>query len=114
MINFGNYTNKNKTEHNSKWPYIPDHRQIILIIGGSRSGKTNALSNVISNQLYIDKIYLYARVPCEAKYQFLINKRENTGLKHFNDLKDFIEYQMICKMFTKILKNTIQLKIVKY
>ena len=29
---------------------------------------------------------------CEAKYQFLINKRENVGLKHFNDPKAFIEY----------------------
>ena len=110
MINFGDYTNKNKTEHNSKWPYIPDHRQIILIIGGSRSGKTNALLNLINNQPYIDKIYLYARDPRKAKYQFLINKRENTGLKHFNDLKAFIECQMICKMFTKMLKNTIWVK----
>ena len=25
-------------------------------------------------------------------YQFLINKRESTGLKHFNDPKAFIEY----------------------
>ena len=24
MINFGNYTNENRTEHNPKWPYIPD------------------------------------------------------------------------------------------
>ena len=25
MINFDNYTNENKTEHNLKWLYIPDH-----------------------------------------------------------------------------------------
>ena len=30
--------------------------------------------------------------PYEAKYQFLVNKRESTGLKHFNDPKAFIEY----------------------
>ena len=42
MINFDDYTNENKTEHISKWPYIPDHPYRILIIGGSRSGKTNA------------------------------------------------------------------------
>ena len=42
MINFDDYTNKNKTEHNLKWPYIPDHPYRILIIGGSESGKTNA------------------------------------------------------------------------
>ena len=63
-----------------------------LIIGGSGSGKTNALLNLINNQPDIDKIYLYAKDPYEAKYQFLINKRESTGLKHFNDPKAFIEY----------------------
>ena len=35
---------------------------------------------------------MYAKAPYEAKYQFLINKRESTGLKHFNDPKAFIEY----------------------
>ena len=35
---------------------------------------------------------MYAEDLCEAKYQFLINKRESTGLKHFNDPKAFIEY----------------------
>ena len=59
---------------------------------GSVSGKTDALLNLIKKQPNIDKIYLYAKDPYEAKYQFLINKRESTGLKHFNDLKLFIEY----------------------
>ena len=59
---------------------------------GSGSGKTNASLNLINNQPDIDKIYLYAKDPYEAKYQFLINKRESTGLKHFNDPKAFIEY----------------------
>ena len=92
MINFDYYTYKNKTEHTPKWPYIPDHPYRILIIGGSGSGKTNALLNLINNQPDIDKIYLYAKDPYEAKYQFLINKRESIGLKHFNDPKAFIEY----------------------
>ena len=35
---------------------------------------------------------MYAKDPYEAKYQFLINKRESIGLKHFNDPKAFIEY----------------------
>ena len=48
--------------------------------------------NLINNQPDIDKIYLHAKDPYEAKYQFLINKRESTGLKHFNDPKAFIEY----------------------
>ena len=39
MINFDDYTNKSKTEHNPKWPYISDHPYIILIIAGSGSGK---------------------------------------------------------------------------
>ena len=38
MINFDDYANKNKTEHNSNWPFIPDHPFRILIIGGSGSG----------------------------------------------------------------------------
>ena len=48
--------------------------------------------NLINKQPDIDKIYLYAKDPYEAKYQFLINKTENIGLKHFDDLKAFIEY----------------------
>ena len=37
-------------------------------------------------------MYLYTKSPSEAKYQFLINKREIAGLKHFNDSKAFVEY----------------------
>ena len=92
MINFDEYTNENKIEHNSKWPYIPDHPYRILIVGGSGSGKTNALLNLINNQSDIDKIYLYAKDPYEAKYQYLINKREKVGLDHFDDPKAFMEY----------------------
>ena len=49
MINFDNYVNENKTEHNKNWPYIPDHpyRIIIIIIGGPGSGITNLLLNLI-------------------------------------------------------------------
>ena len=45
MINFDDYTNKNKTEHKLRWPYIPDNQYRILIVGGSRLRKTNALLN---------------------------------------------------------------------
>ena len=92
MINFDDYTNENIIEHNPKWPYIPDHPYRILIIGGSGSGKTNALLKLINNQQDIDKIYLYVKDPYEKKYQHLINKREKVELDHFNDLKAFIEY----------------------
>ena len=92
MINFDDYANENKTKHNLRWPYMPHHPYRILIIGGSGSGKTNALLNLIENQPDIDKIYLYAKDPYEAKYQYLINKREGVGINHFNDPKAFIEY----------------------
>ena len=92
MINFDDYANENKTEHNLKKTYIPDHPHRILIIGGFGSRKTNALLNLINNQPDIDKIYLCAKDPYETKYKFLINKRESTGIKHFNDSKVFIEY----------------------
>ena len=83
---------KKKNQYNLKWPYIPDHPYSILIIGGPGSGETNALLNLINNQPDIDKIYLYAKDPYEAKYQHLINEREKVGLDHFNDSKAFIEY----------------------
>ena len=92
MINFDEYTNENKRKHNPNWPYIPDHPYRILIIGGSGSGKTNALLNLIEDQPDIDKTYLHVKDPYEHKYQFLINKRESVRLKHFNDPKAFIEY----------------------
>ena len=46
MINLDSITNENKKEHNEKWLFIPDHPYRILIIGGSGSGKTNALINL--------------------------------------------------------------------
>ena len=92
MISFDEYTNENKKEYNLNWPYIPDHPYRILIIGGSGTGKTNASLNLINNQQDIDKIYLYAKDPYEDKDQYLINKRECVGLKHFNDPEAFIEY----------------------
>ena len=92
MINFDDYANENKIEHSPKWPYIPNHLFRILTIGGSGSGKTNALLNLINNQPDIDKIYLCAKDLYKVKCQFLINKRESTGSKHFNDSRAFIEY----------------------
>ena len=81
-----------KIKDNSKWPHIPDHPYRILIVGGSGSGETNALLNLINNQPHIDKIYLCEKDPYEAKYQYLINKREKVGLNHFNDPKAFMDY----------------------
>ena len=94
MINLESITNEKNKEHNEKWPYIPDHPYRIIIIDGSGSGKTNALLNLIKEQYYhdvIDKIYLYARDLNEPKYQFLIKKREDAGIKHVNNPNAFIE-----------------------
>ena len=70
----------------NSWPYL------ILIISSSGPGKTNALLNLINHEPDLDKIYLYAKDPDEAKYQLLINKRESTGLNYSNHSKAFIEY----------------------
>ena len=92
MSNIDYITKKDIKEHNLNWTEIPDHPYRMLISGGSESGKTNALLNLINHEPDIDKIYLYAKDPFEAKYQLLINKRESTALKFLNDLKAFIEY----------------------
>ena len=84
MFNLDNVTTKN--DHNKSWPYR------MLIIGPSVSGKPNALLNLIqqdNNVIY--KIYLYAKDLEEPKYQFLIEKRENAGIKNLNDPNAFIE-----------------------
>ena len=92
MINFDDITKEETKEHNPNWSIIPDHLYRILIIGGSASWKKYSLFNLTNQQPDIDKIYLYAKDPYEAKYQFLIKKREDVGTKHFNDSKAFIKY----------------------
>ena len=82
MFNLDNITNENNKKHNEKWPYIPDHPYRIIIIGGSGSGKTNILLNLINEPSYIDKIYLYARDLNEPKYEILTKKRKDAGIKH--------------------------------
>ena len=64
----------------------------MLIIGGSGSEKMVSLFNLVNHQSDIDKIYLYAKDPYEAKYQFLIKKREDIWTKDLNHSKAFIEY----------------------
>ena len=91
MINLDSITNKNNKKRNEKWPYIPDHPERILIIGGSGSGKANTLINLINEQNDIDKICLYARNLNKPKYKILIKKRKDVGIKHLNDANAFIE-----------------------
>ena len=65
----------------------------MLIIGPSGLGKTNVLLNLIQqDNNVIDKIYLYAKDLDEPKYQLLIEKKENAGIKNLNDPSAFIEY----------------------
>ena len=78
-------------ELNPNLQKISDHPYRILRVGGSRYGKTNALLNLINHEQDIDKIYLYAKHPYYPKYQLLINKRENEGLKYLNESKAFIK-----------------------
>ena len=86
MLNLGNIlSNKNENKDNN-WPFR------MLIIGPSGSGKTNILLHLINNLHPIDKIYLYAKDIHEPKYEYLINKREQAGIKNLDDSKAFIEY----------------------
>ena len=65
----------------------------MLIIGPSGRGETNVLLNLIQkdNNNLIDKIYLYAKDLEEPKYQFLIEKCNNSRIKNLNDSNAFIE-----------------------
>ena len=68
MFNLDDITNENNKEHKLKWPDITDHPYRILIIGGSESGKTNTLLNLIKEQDDIDEISMYTKDLNEPKY----------------------------------------------
>ena len=68
MFNFDYIIKEDIEEHNPNWPEIPDHPYRILIIEGSRSGKSNALLNLINHEPDIYKIHLYAKDLYKAKY----------------------------------------------
>ena len=88
MLNLDNIvSNKNTSSlENNNWPFR------MLIIGPSGSGKTNTLLHLINDLHPIDKICLYAKDIHEPKYEHLINKREQVGIKNLNDPHAFIEY----------------------
>ena len=88
MLNLDNIvSNKKKSSsENDDWPFR------MLIIGPSGSGKTNTLLHLIDKFHPIDEIYLYTKDTDEEKYQYLINKREQAGIKSLNDPHPFIEY----------------------
>ena len=101
MINFDEYTNENIIEHNSKWPYIPDHPYRILIVGSSGSGKTNALLNLINNHPDIDKIYLYAKDPYEKK-RLQSNKKTYLIKIVFDMIADMISNNKLNPIVTEL------------
>ena len=76
----------NKIKEDNDWPCR------MLIIGPSGSVKPNTLLHLINNLHSIDKIYLHAKDIGEDKYNYLINKREQAGMKNLNGPKAFIEY----------------------
>ena len=87
-MNYFDYIPKeNIKEHNSNWSQTPDYLYRIILTGDSGSGKTNSSLNLITQEPHSDKTYLYTKDPDKEKYQFVINKRESTGLKHSNDFK---------------------------
>ena len=77
----------------------------MLITGPSGSGKTNTLLHLKDKFHLIDKIYLYAKDTDEDKYQYLINKREQAGVKNLNDPHAFIEYSSDVKDVLKDINN---------
>ena len=88
-----NYNQSVEINHISNWPYISDHPYRILIIGGSGSGKTNVLLNLMKNQRPdpdINKIYVCVKDLFESKYQLLINERKNAGIKKLKNPKAFL------------------------
>ena len=86
MLNLDNIISNKNENKNNNWPFR------MLIIGSSGSSKTNVLLHLINNLNPIDKIYLYPKDMHEPKYEYLINKREQAGIKNLNDPKVFIEY----------------------
>ena len=86
MLNLDDIVSNKKENKNHNWPFR------MLVIGPSGSGKTNTLLHLINNFHPIDKVYLYAKDTDEKKYQYLINKREQTAIKNLNDPHAFIEY----------------------
>ena len=98
MFNLNSITNENNKKHNEKRLYIPDHPYIILITGGSGSGKTNTLLTLINEQGDIDKIYLYPKDLSEPKYEYLIKKRKYAGTKNVINSNAFIIIYIIIIM----------------
>ena len=113
MINFDDVVKEDIKEQNQIWTQSCNNPYRILIIESSGSGKANSLFNLINEEPDIDKIYLYAKNLFDAKYQFLINKRESI-LMILMILKFLLNNRMTWMIFVKTLNNTTQMKNVKH
>ena len=68
------YDQSVKINHNTNYPYMPDHPYRTFIIGGSGSGRTYVLLNIIKHQRPdIERNFLYVKDPFQSKYQLLID-----------------------------------------
>ena len=127
MISFDYITKEDIKEPNLNCPETLEYLYRMLIVGGFGSGKTNALLYLINHEPNIHNIFVYAKDSYEAKNQLLINKRESTGLKYFNDSKVFLEHSNDMddnyrkflmneyqRMNIKVLENATQIKNKKY
>ena len=113
MINSDDVVKEDIKEQNQIWTQSCNNPYRILIIESSGSGKANSLFNLINEEPDIDKIYLYAKNLFDAKYQFLINKRESI-LMILMILRFLLNNRMTWMIFVKTLNNTTQMKNVKY
>ena len=86
MINFNDIGKENTKVDDLKSSQILDYPYRILTFSGLTSGKTN----LKSHQQNTDEIYLYAKDLNETKYQLLMKKHEQTGMKTFKNVKAFI------------------------
>ena len=95
-----NYDQSIEINHISNWSFISDHHRT-LIIGGSGSGKTNVLLNLIKHQRPdFGKIYLSVKDTFESKYELLF-----WNLKNW---KEFIDYWQIIDYIYETWKTIIQ------
>ena len=108
MLNLDNIVSNKNGNKDNNWPFR------MLIIGPSGSGKTNVLLHLINNLHPIDKIYLYAKDIHEPKYEYLINKIEQAGIKNLNDPHAFIEYSDDMDDVLDDINNSIKIEIKKY
>ena len=103
-----NHEKSFEINHNPNRPYIPDHPYRILIVGGSESGKTNVLLNLMKHQRPdIDKIYLYVKDPFESKYQLLIKGREKVGTENLKIQRHLLISYKQLMMFINIWRTII-------